>query len=161
MRAELFHQLLIDVQPPGSIQDQDVVAVVSGLHHRPAGDLHRIPCPISNTGTPACSPTILSCSMAAGAVDITGGQQRPLAAGLEIPGQLAQWVVLPAPEGPAHHDDGRILRGEVDAGVGRAHQLGELVVDDLDDLLGRSETFRTSLPRAFSLTEATKSLVTL
>ena len=72
--AELFHQLLIDVQPPGSIQDQDVVAVVSGLHHRPAGDLHRIPLPHLEHRDPGLLADDLELLNSGGAVDITGSQ---------------------------------------------------------------------------------------
>ena len=46
----------------------------------------------------------------------------------------------------AHQDDGRGLGGELDPGVLPAHQGGQLLVDDLDDLLGRGQALEHFLP---------------
>ena len=39
---ELGHQLLVDVQPPAGVDDQDVLALLTGALERPRGDLHGV-----------------------------------------------------------------------------------------------------------------------
>ena len=74
---QLLHQLFVDVQTAGGVEDHDVVAVVFGMLDRvfwrsPPG----CSVPISNTGTPACSPTTLQLLDRRRTVDVAGDQQR-------------------------------------------------------------------------------------
>ena len=64
--VELVHQLLVNLQAAGGIDDDIVVAVVLGVAHSLLGGEHRSWVPRSNTGAPAFSPTTCSCLIAAG-----------------------------------------------------------------------------------------------
>ena len=46
-RQELVHELLVDVQAAGGIEEDDVVAVVAGILERFLRDGHRIDLPLS------------------------------------------------------------------------------------------------------------------
>ena len=93
-------------------------------------------------------PTTPSCAHDAelldggGAVDVAGHQQGPLALGLlQQAGQLAAVGGLARALEAHQHDD----RGALGVGgqllILRAHEAGELLVDDLDDHLGGGQAF--------------------
>ena len=136
---QLVHELFVDVEASGGIQDQNIIAVVPGMQDRLAGDLHRVSLPHlkhRHAGLLADDLQLLDRSRT---IDVTGCQQRTLAALLEIPGQLGTVGGLTGTLKAAHHNDGGDLRREGDPGVGGTHQFGQFVIDDLDDLLGGSQ----------------------
>ena len=80
-----------------------------------------------------------SCSRAAGAVDVDGDQHRPVAGLLEPLGELAGGGRLTGALQPGHEDDAGRLGGLLEACGVLAEDVDQLVVDDLDDLLGRRQ----------------------
>ena len=114
------------------------------------------------TGTPSCSPMTLSCSTAAGRwrSAATSSGLRLCAASSRA--SLPQVVVLPEPWRPQSIRitvGGRFL--EPDRGVDRPHQLDQLVVDDLDDLLLGRTLLINSVPTARSRDRRMNSWTTL
>ncbi len=142
MRLQLVHELFIDVETAGSIQDQDIIAVVPGMQDRLAGDFHRVALPHLKHRHAGLFTDDLQLLDRSRTIDVTGCQQRTLAALLEIPGQLGTVGGLTGTLKAAHHDDGGDLRREGDPGVGGTHQFGQFVIDDLDDLLGGSQALK-------------------
>ena len=70
-----------------------------------------------------------------GALEVGRDQQRLAALRREQPRELAAGRRLARALEPAEHQDRRTGLLEPDRGIDRPHQLDELVVDDLDDLL--------------------------
>ena len=97
------------------------------------------PAGVGCTGTPICSPSVVSCSMAAGPVDVGGDQIRTAPAlRLQVAGELGDRRRLAGALQADDHDHHRRRRREVELDGAVAHQLGQLGADDLDEvLLGR------------------------
>ena len=100
---QFHHQVVVDVQTAGGVDDDGVEAL--GPAPRRARPSHAPPGPSSRaayTFTPACSPTISSCWMAAGTPDVGGHHHRVAcpAASATRP-SLPDVVVLPAPCRPS------------------------------------------------------------
>ena len=138
-RDELGHQLLVDVQAPGGVDDQHVLAVGARALERPARDLDagRARCPARRPSAPACSPTITSCSTAAGRYTSQAASATELRCSLaqqarELRGRGRLAGALQA----GHQDHRRRARREGDARRLAPPIIAvELLVDDLDDLL--------------------------
>ena len=58
---------------------------------------------------------------------------------LKCRASLAVWVVFPAALDAGHHDHGGVRAGQLERLVLTAERLGELVADDLDNLLRRRQ----------------------
>ena len=84
-----------------------------------------------------CWPRTLSCSTAAGRCKsaATSSGRRPHLA--EPQGELAAGGRFAGALEAAHHQDGRPVLEDRDLVIDRAHELDQLVEDDLDDLVGR------------------------
>ena len=137
---QLLHQLFVDVQASGSIQDDDVVAVVLGVLDCVFGNLHRTDgAHLKDRCIDLCSD-YLQLLDSSRAVNVTGNQQRAFALLAEHPCQLCRVGGLTGTLQAAHHNDGRKFGRKIDAAVGRTHQLGQLIAHNLDDLLCRSQT---------------------
>ena len=134
---ELVHQRLVDVEPAGGVDDHDVEAVglraLEALRAPPAPD-------------PACRCGRRGSRSACRAA--RAGRSRPGAAGrrrrgpgsspvlAQVERELGGGGRLARALQAGHQDHGR-RPAEGELRVARAHQLRELVVDELDDLLAR------------------------
>ena len=138
---QLGHQRLVDVQAPGGVDDQHVLAVALGLVARPGGDLDRVGVgPALVDGRAGLVADLDELLDGGGAVDVAGGdadrgavllaqEARELGGG----GRLARALEA------GHQDHRRRPRRERQPGRGAAHQRRQLLVDDLDDLLAGVE----------------------
>ena len=143
---ELLHQDLVDLQTAGGIQDHNVVAVIPGVGQRLAGDLrglgtrqreHRRTC------LPAHDLQLVD---GGGAVDIAGHQHGAAALLNEVFGKLGCVGRFTVALQAAEHDDGLTLVLDDQAGgFLAAHQGNELLVDDLDHLLGGGQALHDLL----------------
>ena len=86
---QLVHQLLVDVQPAGGIQNHIVVAVIPGVSHRLFGDVHRVCRAHLKHRDAGLLPHHLQLGDGGGAVDVAGHQQRPVPLLFEHQAQLA------------------------------------------------------------------------
>ena len=128
------------MEPSGSVQEHHVIAMFDCVLHRGLGDMHWICLPHLKDGDAQLLAHYLQLLDGGGAVDITGGQQGPLAVlPLHQTGQLGAVGGLTGALKANHHDHRRGLGGDGQLGAGPAHQLGKLLVDDLNDLLGRGQ----------------------
>ena len=136
---QLLHQLFVDVQAAGGVEDNDVVAVVFGMLDRVFGDLHRADgSHLKDGGVHLCADHLQLLNRGR-TVDVAGDQQRAASLLAEHFGKLCRVGGLTGTLQTAHHDDGWDLGRKVDAAVGGTHQLGQLVAHDLDDLLRRGQ----------------------
>ena len=136
---ELVHQLLVNLQAAGGIDDDIVVAVVLGVAHSLLGGEHRVlGAPLEHRG-PGLLPHHLQLFDSRGAVDVAGHQQGAVALGLQLVGQLGGVGGFTGALQAAHHDDGRRVGGHFQPLLAAAHQAGQLLVDDFDDHLGGGE----------------------
>ena len=138
---ELLHQRLVDVQAPRGVDDQHVLAVARGLLERPAGDVDRV----------LVGPLLVDRRARLGAdldelldrrrpVDVAGrDRHRRVVLLAQHLGQLGRGRRLARALQAGHQHDGGRARREREPGRGAAHQLGQLLVDDLDDLLAGVE----------------------
>ena len=110
------------------------------------GDLHRVALPHLKDGDARLFPHDLELVDRRRAVDVAGDEQRALALVFKVQRQLGGMGGLTGALQAAHHDDRRGLAGKVQAGVFRAHQRGQLVVDDLDDHLRGREALEDLVP---------------
>ena len=91
----------------------------------------------AKTATPARSPTICSWFDRVGALEVGGHEHRGVALVLQPQGQLAGQRRLAGPLEAGQHDHRRRVLGEPQPPGLAAEDRDELLVDDLDDLLGR------------------------
>ena len=91
------------------------------------------------TSTPARAAEHLELVDRVRALQVGGDQQRLVALALEPAGQLAGQRRLTGTLQTGQHDHGRRLLGELQPPAPRRRGRDQLLVDDLDDLLGRVE----------------------
>ena len=113
--GELLHQLLVDVQPAGGVDDQHVLAVTLRLVERPRGDLARVAVgALLVDGRAGLLPDLDELLDGRGPVDVAGRERHVLPCSFfSRRASLAQAVVLPDPWRPAI----RITVGGVGANV--------------------------------------------
>ena len=155
--ASLLHQHLVHTQTAGGIDDNRVIQLLLGQRNRIAGHLHRI------TGGQAGGGDLIAAIRLhallrrihrhAGALadhlqlrhrvrtlQVGRHQQRRMTGILEPIAELAGQRGLTGTLQTGEHDDRRRVLGEVQRAVhALTEHAGQLVVDDLDDLLGRVE----------------------
>ena len=143
-RDELVHQLLVDVQAPGGVDDQHVEAVPTA----PGPSAH------SAMSTGLALGALLVDGRAGAlahrhqlldrgrALRVAGGERDLLALVAEVLGELRAGGRLARALQAGHQDHGRARGGEGEVAAGAAHQRGELLVDDLDHLLAGVEARR-------------------
>ena len=137
---KLIHQLLVHVEPAGGVQKDHVVAVLEGVLHRGLGDVHGINLPHLEDGDVQLLAHHFQLLDGGGAVDVAGHQQGALAVLLfHKARQLGHVGGLAGALKAHHHHNGGGLGGDGQLGAGAAHELGELLVDDFDNHLGRGE----------------------
>ena len=139
--GQLLHQRLVDVQAAGGVDDQHVLAVARGLVERPAGDVDRIAVGAllvdRGTGLRADLDELLDRRRP---VDVARrDRDRGAVLLAQHLGQLGRGRRLARALQAGHQDDGGRARREGQPRRRAAHQLGELLVDDLDHLLARVE----------------------
>ena len=144
--AQLLHELLVDVQTAGGVDDDRVAAIVARVFHGLFGDLHRIALALFKDLHAHLSADDLQLLDGCGAVDVAGDEQGLFAALLDEVAELGGHGGLARALQSAEHVDGRRLGGIGQFGVGAAHELGQFVVYDLDDLLAGREAAQNLLP---------------
>ena len=144
----LGHELLVDTQPAGGVDDHDVVHLGTGVREAPLGHGHRL----LHTDDFAVSPDGRAGmgreDLHAGALaddpelvdrtrplQVTRHEERGVTLALEPVRELARQSGLTRTLQTGEHDHRRGLLGELDAPRLAAQDRGELGVDDLDDLL--------------------------
>ena len=128
------------MQPPGGVQDHCVKALGIGRFHGRAGDVHRV---LGRLGGMHCHPDIgpqaLELLDGRGPLHVRGHEIWLLALPLEALGQLARGGGLAGALEAHQHDRHRRFAAQIQPGRLPAQECGELLVDDLDDLLGRGQ----------------------
>ena len=138
---QLGHQLVVDVQAAGGIDEHDVAAAMRRLGACVATDLDRIGAfrrrMHRHLDLGAESDQLLD---GGGAVDVGRYQVGSAAAlRLQVSGELRDGGRLAGSlQADQHHDHGG-RRRQVELGGAVAHQVGELGADDLDEVLLRRE----------------------
>ena len=149
-RRHLVHQRLVDVEPAGGVEDEDVVAFALGLLERAPGDVDR---PLAQRRSAASARRSGGrARRAAPAPPDAARRARPSApscarASLRRRASLAEVVVLPEPCSPTimMTTGGTALR--LKPSSARAAQgLDQMVVDDLHDHLRRRDRAQHLLP---------------
>ena len=134
---QLVHQRLVDMQTAGGIQKYHVVTVVGGVLHRFPGDGHGVDLPHFKHRDIQLLAHHLQLGNGGRTVHVAGRQQRALAElAAHQAGQLRAVGGFTGALQTHHHHHRRPTVGSGDLGVGTAHQFGQFLVDDLDDLLG-------------------------
>ena len=143
---QLLHQHFIDLQAACGIQNHDVVAVVLGVCQRLTGDLRRLCAGQGEHRRTGLFAHHLQLVNSSGAVDIAG-HQHGAAALLDIElGKLCRVGGFAVALQAAEHDDRLALVLDVQAGsFAAAHEGYQLLIDDLDHLLGGGQTFHDLL----------------
>ena len=145
-RDQLVHQLAVDVEATGGVDDQDVGPLLLDLVERPAGDLDRIGLDAALVaGDLGLLGEPLQLLDGGGALGVAGGDGDGLLLLAEVAGELRGRGRLAGALKPRHQDHRRALRGEHEVAAGAAHQLGQLLVDDLDDHLAGIEALEDPL----------------
>ncbi len=143
MFGGLLHHLGVDTEPAGGVDDDDVAGGAAGVLDRVAGHLHRVADAVAGLrgvhldAGPATEHLELPDGV--GALEVGGDQQRLVALALEPAGQLAGERRLTGTLEAGQHDHGRRVLGELEPPPLAAEDVDQLLVDDLDDLLGRVE----------------------
>ncbi len=137
---ELLHQRLVDVQPPGRVEDDDVATLLlrlldalgdglNGVRPREDGDLQLL-------------PELLELIDGRRPLQVGGDEGRRMPFLAEEQRELGGRSRLARALEAGEQDHGRRPPGEGDLGASAPHQVGQLVVDDLHDLLARGEALR-------------------
>ncbi len=125
------------MQAPGRVDDQHVLAVLARAIERPRGDLDGVAIGALlidlRAGLAADLDELLDRRRA---VHVAGGDSHRRGVLLaQVARQLGRSRRLARALQPRHQDHRRRFRREAQARRGAAHQLGQLLADDLDDLL--------------------------
>ena len=136
---ELVHQLLVHVQAAGGVDDQHVAAVGLRLAERPLGHVHRVAAGAllvdRRAGLLADLDELVH---RGGALQVAGGHRDVhLLLLAQVARQLAAGGGLARALQAGHEDHRRAALGEHEVAPRAAHELGQLLVDDLHHLLAR------------------------
>ncbi len=134
---ELFHQRLVDVQPPRRVEDDDVAALLlrlldavgdrlNGVRPREDGNLELL-------------SELLELVDGGRALQVGGDEGRRMPFLAQEQRELGGRCRLPRALEAREQDHGRRPPGEGDLGASAPHQVGQLLVDDLHDLLAGGE----------------------
>ena len=134
---ELVHEGLIHMEPAGGIEKHHVVAVVPGVADGVFRNDHGIALALVKDRQIQLSAHHLELLDGGGTVHVTGGQQRPLAQlPAHEPGQLGGGGGFAGALKTHHHHNGGAVVGHGQLAAGTAHEIGQLLADDFDHLLG-------------------------
>ena len=144
---QLVHQGIVNLQTACGIKDHDVIAVVPGISHGLFGDELGLLGAHREDGHVDLLTNDLQLLDSGGTVDVTGDQQRAAALAAVVPAQLGGVGGFTVTLQAAHHQHGLAFVFDAQIlGLIAAHQLGQFLVDDLDDLLGGGQAFHDLLP---------------
>ena len=144
---QLVHQGIVNLQTACGIKDHDVIAVVPGISHGLFGDELGLLGAHREDGHVDLLTNDLQLLDSGGTVDVTGDQQRAAALATVVPAQLGGVGGFTVTLQAAHHQHGLAFVFDAQIlGLIAAHQLGQFLVDDLDDLLGGGQAFHDLLP---------------
>jgi hypothetical protein len=135
--ADLGHQLLVDGQAPGGVDEEDVEVVMARVLERGARDRdRRVARARRNHSAPAWPRHRLELLDRRRPVDVGRDRQHLLLALLDqVLGELGGRRRLAGALQARHQDDRRRLRLQVEVGDAFAHRRRELAVDDADERL--------------------------
>ncbi len=137
---QLFHQRGVDVEAPGGVQDHRVKARGVGRFHGGPGNGHRVLGRLAGVHChPDVGPQALELLDGRGPLHVRGHQIRLLPLALEAPGQLGRGGGLAGALQAHQHHGHRRFAAQIQPGRLPAQQRRQLLVDDLDDLLGRGQ----------------------
>ena len=139
---QLVHQRLVDVQAACGIEKHDVVAVVAGIFDGFLRNGDRIDLTHLENGDIQLLSDDLQLRDGRGTVHVARGEQRAMSLLTEIARELGDVRRLTGALQADHHHNRRRSGSEGQLGVCTAHERGELLADDLDDLLGRGQTVK-------------------
>ncbi len=139
---ELVHELGVDVEPAGGVDEDDVVGVGLGVLDCLFGDDDRLFLVAEGEhGDFELFAQHFELLDRRRAVYVGRDEQGSLVLLFEQEGELAGGGGLAgALEADEHYDGGRLGR-DGDPALGAAHEVRQFVVDDFDDLLGGGEAF--------------------
>ena len=132
--ADLIHQFGVDGQATGGIDENDVAPVLARVADRLPGHFHRIGGLAEDRYADLVAER-LQLLHRGGPLKVGRHQERVTTLALEPSGQLGRVGRLTRALQTSHQHDGRWLRRVGDADRLAAERRGQLVVDDLDDLL--------------------------
>ena len=132
---------LVHMEAAGGVEKHHVVAVIPGVADGLLGDMDGIALPhLKDRECPADRRRPAAASMAAGRYTSQATSSGRLPNWRRMsPASLAVVVVLPAPCRPTIITTVGPLEAMASLRAGAAHELCQLLVDDLDDLLGGGE----------------------
>ncbi len=144
----LVHQLLVDVEPPGSVDDEHVAALGARPLHPVLGDVDRVGVgALVVYGHAELVTQSLDLIDGCRAIDVAGDHGRALALRKQELRQLAAGGGLARALETHHHDHRGRARREGQLGGSRPHDGGQLFIDDLDELLDRGEALQDLRPQ--------------
>jgi hypothetical protein len=139
----LLHHLRVDAQSAGGVHDHHVVQGAPGLLDACTGHRDRVAHPVAGFGGEHLDTGALTVDLqlvdGVRPLQVGGHEQRAAALALEPERQLGRQRGLPRALEAGQHDHGRRRLGEPEPAGLAAEDRDELLVDDLDDLLGRVE----------------------
>ena len=148
---QFLHQRLVNLQPAGRVENERVAVVLPGEIQRLAGDFQNIRFPFErkdgHLDLPAQGFQLLHGRRA---VDVRRHQQRLARLLLQPAGQLGAGGRLARAVQARQHQAARIA-AQRQPRVGRAEQLDQFVMDNLDDLLSRLDALHHLLSERLGL----------
>ena len=147
--AKLLHEVFVDMEATGGVEDDDVATGLDRVLDPVLANVGRAVLALEELGNALafllffavngdleCIPEDLQLIDGGRALEVGGDEEGLLLALLdEILRELAAGRRLARPLEAHHHDDGRAGGSLFQARVDRPHEVAQLVVDDLDDLL--------------------------
>ncbi len=139
----LLHHLRVDAEPAGGVDDDHVPGRPAGVLDRRLRHLDRVTDTVAGLRgvhlDSGATTEHLELPDGVGPLEVGGDQQRLVPLALEPASQLAGEGGLAGALEAGEHDHGRWLLGELEPTPLATEDVDQLLVDDLDDLLGRVE----------------------
>ena len=144
---QLIHKLVINLQAACGIQNHNVIAVILCVGHRLLGDNLGLLGAQRKDWDTGLLTHHLQLLNGGRAVDIAGNQQRAAALTAVILAKLCGVGGFTVALQAAHHQHGLALVFQAqDFRLIAAHEVGQLFIDDFDNLLGGGQAFHDLLP---------------
>ena len=139
---ELVHQRVVDLQPAGGIDDDDVATLRASLLDPDASRLYRVLALGARDGDLELPAELLELRHGRGPLKVGGDEKRRAAVLAQHQRELAGCRRLPRALEADEQDHRRRPPGEREPRVAAAHDPRQLLVDDLHDLLAGREALR-------------------
>ena len=149
-RLHLVHQLIVDVQAAGGVDDEHVTAGIDGFAARflrqslDGRGIGFADFALVNVGLDRLGDNFQLLTRG-GTVNVNRNQQRAMAAILQPVRQLARGSGLTGTLQAGHQHHRRWLRGKLDLGGVVAQHLDQFIAQNLDDLFGGGKRGRNLL----------------